>query len=442
MSSFSFHSYIALLQYLGADGEHAYYDISSIFYEELEDEYHVTIGSSINEAEVYWLWYSTIREIDLIQATIFEQKNYGDLVVFYYILQHTWLALKYVNRTLYLFHLICGLSHPHTAATYINVALMEDSLGNVNVALRYLHESLKCCQRLLGVAHLQTSASYHAIALALSLVHDRGKQQWPSWNRGQILINRGRIMEMGVDRPQGKNNNLYQPAVGLDRGSTDPKGTFDPERKIAQLITINSDTFAGTGELKDLDRTEPIDMGIHCYDLIRAMISAKHRGASECYEYSELAPDLSLSTLNLNLKGGNFESKPRKRKFASAQREIAMATNQSQLLPSELIDRCIGSKIWVIMKGDKELVGTLRGFDVYVNMVLEDVSGLDVFSWKTGNCYNVQALKSVLLIFISFTIQSEITSEGRRITKLDQILLNGNNIAIVPQTLNENGGFS
>ncbi|XP_012085150.2 sm-like protein LSM5 [Jatropha curcas] len=67
-----------------------------------------------------------------------------------------------------------------------------------------------------------------------------------------------------------------------------------------------------------------------------------------------------------------------------------MANNPSQLLPSELIDRCIGSKIWVIMKGDKELVGTLRGFDVYVNMVLEDVT------------------------------EYEITSEGRRITKLDQ----------------------
>ncbi|CAN6686854.1 unnamed protein product [Malus baccata var. baccata] len=48
------------------------------------------------------------------------------------------------------------------------------------------------------------------------------------------------------------------------------------------------------------------------------------------------------------------------------------ANNPSQLLPSELIDRCIGSKMWVIMKGDKELVGTLRSFDVYVNMVLED----------------------------------------------------------------------
>ncbi|KAL5655220.1 hypothetical protein ACJX0J_034539, partial [Zea mays] len=65
-----------------------------------------------------------------------------------------------------------------------------------------------------------------------------------------------------------------------------------------------------------------------------------------------------------------------------------------------LIDRCIGSKIWVIMKGDKELVGTLCGFDVYVNMVLEDVT------------------------------EYEYTAEGRRITKLDQILLNGNNIAI------------
>ncbi|KAL6228006.1 hypothetical protein ACLB2K_001960 [Fragaria x ananassa] len=80
---------------------------------------------------------------------------------------------------------------------------------------------------------------------------------------------------------------------------------------------------------------------------------------------------------------------------------LKMANNPSSLMPSELIDRCIGSKIWVIMKGDKELVGTLRGFDVYVNMVLEDVT------------------------------EYEITAEGRRITKLDQILLNGNNIAIL-----------
>jgi len=34
--------------------------------------------------------------------------------------------------------------------------------------------------------------------------------------------------------------------------------------------------------------------------------------------------------------------------------------NPSHLLPSELIDRCIGSKIWVLMRGDKEIIGTLR----------------------------------------------------------------------------------
>lgn len=58
----------------------------------------------------------------------------------------------------------------------------------------------------------------------------------------------------------------------------------------------------------------------------------------------------------------------------------------------ELIDRCVGSKIWVVMKTDKgmlppttnplstpmlmvaEFTGTLTGFDDYVNMVLEDVT--------------------------------------------------------------------
>ncbi|KAK9098582.1 hypothetical protein Syun_025627 [Stephania yunnanensis] len=97
-------------------------------------------------------------------------KSYGDLSVFYYRLQHIELALKYVNRALFLLHFTCGLAHPNTAATYINVAMMEEGMGNVHVALRYLHEALKCNQRLLGVDHIQTAASYHAIAIALSLM--------------------------------------------------------------------------------------------------------------------------------------------------------------------------------------------------------------------------------------------------------------------------------
>lgn len=77
------------------------------------------------------------------------------------------------------------------------------------------------------------------------------------------------------------------------------------------------------------------------------------------------------------------------------------ATGASQVLPLELVDKCIGSRIWVIMRGEKELVGTLRGFDEFVNMVLEDVT------------------------------EYEDTPDGVVKKKLDQILLNGNNVCML-----------
>jgi len=75
--------------------------------------------------------------------------------------------------------------------------------------------------------------------------------------------------------------------------------------------------------------------------------------------------------------------------------------NVNMLHISELVDKCIGSRIHIVMKNDKEIVGTLLGFDDFVNMLLEDVT------------------------------EYESTPEGRRVTKLDQILLNGNNITMV-----------
>ncbi|ESO86297.1 hypothetical protein LOTGIDRAFT_167341 [Lottia gigantea] len=79
----------------------------------------------------------------------------------------------------------------------------------------------------------------------------------------------------------------------------------------------------------------------------------------------------------------------------------ATFTSPSQLLPLELVDKCIGSRIHIIMKNDIEIVGTFWGFDDYVNMVLEDVS------------------------------EFESTPEGRRVTRIDKILLNGNNITML-----------
>lgn len=49
----------------------------------------------------------------------------------------------------------------------------------------------------------------------------------------------------------------------------------------------------------------------------------------------------------------------------------------------ELVDTCIGSKIWVIMKDEHEFSGTLVGFDDFVNMVLEDVTEYDASGQTT-----------------------------------------------------------
>lgn len=35
-----------------------------------------------------------------------------------------------------------------------------------------------------------------------------------------------------------------------------------------------------------------------------------------------------------------------------------------------MLDNIIGSKVWIIMKGDKEIVGVMRGFDKYMSRCL------------------------------------------------------------------------
>ena len=42
----------------------------------------------------------------------------------------------------------------------------------------------------------------------------------------------------------------------------------------------------------------------------------------------------------------------------------------NQVLPLEVIDKAIGSRVWVLMRGSKEVTGTLLGFDDYVSFCL------------------------------------------------------------------------
>lgn len=83
--------------------------------------------------------------------------------------------------------------------------------------------------------------------------------------------------------------------------------------------------------------------------------------------------------------------------------ERTSAGSVPQVLPLELMDKCIGSRLLVIMRGERELVGTLRGFDEFVNMVLDDV------------------------------VEFEDAQDGadRVQTRRQQVLLNGNNVCMM-----------
>ncbi|OGE52377.1 hypothetical protein PENARI_c010G03104 [Penicillium arizonense] len=104
----------------------------------------------------------------------------------------------------------------------------------------------------------------------------------------------------------------------------------------------------------------------------------------------------------------------------------------SQLLPLELIDKCVGSRIWVVMKGDKEFSGTLLGFDDYVNMVMEDVTELYVLWILSLLSFDFVAL---LPTAVWFKLPRMWAVPGRDYTgaqtKLPKLLLNGNNICML-----------
>lgn len=54
-------------------------------------------------------------------------------------------------------------------------------------------------------------------------------------------------------------------------------------------------------------------------------------------------------------------------------RSTAATLGVGHILPLEVVDKCIGRQLWVLMKGEKEFYGRLKGFDDYLNMALEDV---------------------------------------------------------------------
>jgi hypothetical protein len=98
---------------------------------------------------------------------------------------------------------------------------------------------------------------------------------------------------------------------------------------------------------------------------------ARHSGSCLQSQYLEIQegglwvsdqPGLLSETLSPKTKQNNKQAN--KSEHLQATSRVVMAasatTNPSQLLPLELVDKCVGSRTHIVMKSDREIVGTSR----------------------------------------------------------------------------------
>jgi U6 snRNA-associated Sm-like protein LSm5 len=104
----------------------------------------------------------------------------------------------------------------------------------------------------------------------------------------------------------------------------------------------------------------------------------------------------------------------------------------TRILPLELIDKAIGSRIWILLRGTKEIVGTLRGFDDYVSSFRFFMGPFKYRSlWLIIDPFLFLQVNLVLDDAVEFTPDPDDKSKIIRTELEAEILLNGNQIAIL-----------
>lgn len=92
------------------------------------------------------------------------------------------------------------------------------------------------------------------------------------------------------------------------------------------------------------------------------------------------------------------------------QRGSHPTTAATAVSPLELVNKWVGARISVLMRNDVEFIGTLKGFDDYVNLILEDTIELK-----------------------SPSNNSEHAGTGGGYIKIGSMLLNGSNVVCLLQ---------
>jgi len=67
--------------------------------------------------------------------------------------------------------------------------------------------------------------------------------------------------------------------------------------------------------------------------------------------------------------------------------------------PLDVLNRALGSSVLVSIKGGKEFRGKLSGFDVHVNLVLEDAE--EIQGGQSSKRYGTMIIRGDNVVFIS-----------------------------------------
>lgn len=67
--------------------------------------------------------------------------------------------------------------------------------------------------------------------------------------------------------------------------------------------------------------------------------------------------------------------------------------------PLDVLNRALGSSVLVGLKGGRELRGKLSGFDVHINLVLEDAE--DIQGGEAAKRYGTMVIRGDSVVFIS-----------------------------------------
>ena len=115
----------------------------------------------------------------LAEKSAFDKEKYFNLLADYSKFQNEYgLYDKAVTNYLRLISLgksFLGSGHPSTAASYNNIGLVYDNLGDYDKALEYYLKALAICEKALGLEHPDTATTYNNIGLIYDRLGDYNK---------------------------------------------------------------------------------------------------------------------------------------------------------------------------------------------------------------------------------------------------------------------------